>query len=202
MQKAEYPPLVQELIRQLRRMPGIGPRSAERIALWIVQSKDARPQEIAQAIAASAQGVRSCVRCGFFAEEELCVVCRDPGRDRALLCVVEQPTDIVPLERMGAYRGYYHALGGKLSPLDHVGPEQLRIEGLLARIGADQPQEIILALSADVEGEATANYLADLLSNLPVKLTRIAQGLPAGLGLESADDLTIARAFSGRTTMR
>ncbi|MGA8660525.1 MAG: recombination mediator RecR [Chthoniobacterales bacterium] len=198
MRKTEYPPLIQELIRQLRRMPGIGPRSAERIALWMIQSGDARAREIAEAISRSTAGVRNCAKCGFFAEQELCTICLDPGRDPSLLCIVEQPTDVLPLERTGAFFGLYHALGGKLSPLDHVGPENLRIESLLQRVRAERPQEVILALGADVEGEATASYLGELLSRESVKITRIAQGLPAGVGLENADDLTLARAFSGR----
>lgn len=179
-------------------MPGIGPRSAERIALWMIQSPDARALEIAEAISRSTAGVRNCVRCGFFSEQELCTICSDPDRDSSLLCVVEQPTDVLPLERTGAYSGLYHTLGGKLSPLDHVGPENLRIESLFQRVRGERPQEVILALSADVEGEATASYLGELLSREVTKITRIAQGLPAGLGLENADDLTLSRAFSGR----
>lgn len=142
--------------------------------------------------------MRNCAKCGFFAEKELCTICLDPGRDPSLLCVVEQPTDVLPLERTGEFSGLYHTLGGKLSPLDHVGPENLRIESLLQRVRGERPQEVILALSADVEGEATASYLGELLAGEGARITRIAQGLPAGAGLESADDLTLARAFSGR----
>jgi recombination protein RecR len=202
MQRIEYPPLIQELIRQLRRMPGIGPRSAERIALWIVQKKEARANEIAETIAKTVLGIRSCLRCGFFAESEQCAICADPGRDTARLCVVEQPTDILSLERTGAFRGLYHSLGGRLSPLDHVGPEDLRIDALLQRVQEEHPDELILALSADVEGEATLSYLGDLLARQGVIITRIAQGLPAGSGLETADELTLARAFSGRTLLQ
>jgi recombination protein RecR len=199
MQRVDFPPLIQELIRQLRRMPGVGPRSAERIALWIVQRKDARADEIAEAISKTVAGIRSCVRCGFFAETELCVICSDPERDARRLCVVEQPTDILSLERSGAFRGLYHSLGGRLSPLDHIGPEDLRIDSLLHRVREERPDELIFALSLDVEGEATLSYLADLLQPEGINITRIAQGLPAGAGLESADELTLARAFSGRT---
>lgn len=199
MQRVDFPPLIQELIRQLRRMPGVGPRSAERIALWIVQRKDARANEIAEAISKTVAGIRSCVRCGFFAETELCVICSDPERDARRLCVVEQPTDILSLERSGAFRGLYHSLGGRLSPLDHIGPEDLRIDSLLRRVREERPDELIFALSLDVEGEATLSYLADLLRPEGINITRIAQGLPAGAGLESADELTLARAFSGRT---
>jgi recombination protein RecR len=198
MKRVEYPAPIGELVAQLRRMPGIGPRSAERIALWMNQSKDARPVEIAAAIQAAAEGVQPCERCGFFATGALCEICADASRNGEMLCVVEQATDILPLERTGVYKGRYHALGGRIAPLDHVGPEQLRIAELLMRIDLEAPHEIILALGADVEGEATANYLRDLLREKPVTVTRIAQGLPAGGGLESADELTLSRALSGR----
>lgn len=185
-------------------MPGIGPRSAERIALWMNQSRDAHPQDIAAAIRTASEEVRLCAKCGFFTTGTLCEICADETRDAAQLCVVEQATDILPLERTGAFRGRYHALGGRISPLDHVAPEDLRIEPLLARIDAEKPDEVILALGADVEGEATANYIAELLRErtAPVQVTRIAQGLPAGGGLENADELTLSRALSGRVTLR
>ena len=198
MKRVEYPGAILELVAQLRRMPGIGPRSAERIALWMNQSRDARAMEIARAIQAAAEGIRPCVRCGFFSVGDVCEICVDESRNGDLLCVVEQATDILPLERTGVYRGRYHALGGRIAPLDHVGPEQLRIKELLTRVDAENPREIILALGADVEGEATANYLADLLREKGVRVTRIAQGLPAGGGLESADELTLSRAMAGR----
>jgi recombination protein RecR len=202
LQRIDYPSLIQELIRQLRRMPGIGPRSAERIALWIVQSKDARASAIAAAISETVSGIQPCTKCGFFSESDLCAICSDVTRDSTSLCVVEQPTDILSLERTGIFRGLYHSLGGRLSPLDHVGPENLRIDSLERRVLEEPPQELILALGADVEGEATAGYLADLLAREGLKITRIAQGLPAGSGLESADELTLARAFGGRTALR
>ena len=199
MKRIDYPAAIKALIAELKRMPGIGPRSAERIALWMIQSRDARAGEIGRAIAEVTQSVRPCPRCGFFTTAALCDICGDPSRDPAALCVVEQPTEILPLERTGVFRGCYHALGGRISPLDHVGPEDLRIDALLERIKAEKPGEIILALGADVEGEATANYLAGLLRELPVTVTRLAQGMPAGGGLESADELTLSRAMAGRT---
>jgi recombination protein RecR len=202
LQRIDYPPLIQELIRQLRRLPGIGPRSAERIAIWIVQAKDARASVIAKAITETVSGIRPCTKCGFFSEADLCVICSDGARDSTSLCVVEQPTDILSLERTGIFRGLYHSLGGRLSPLDHIGPESLRIDSLERRVLEERPQELILALGADVEGEATAGYLADLLARDGLKITRIAQGLPAGSGLESADELTLARAFGGRTALK
>ena len=182
-------------------MPGVGPRSAERIALWLVQSRDEKPEQIASAIRTTRQTVRPCVRCGFFATDKLCEICADSSRVLDLLCVVEQPTDILPLEKTSAFRGYYHSLGGRISPLDHVAPEDLRIKELLERVEREKFSEIIFALAADVEGEATTNYLVELLKNKPVTLTRIAHGLPAGGGLESADELTLYQALSGRTKL-
>jgi recombination protein RecR len=199
MQRIDYPPLIQELIRQLRRMPGVGPRSAERMALWIVQRKEARADLIAEAISKTVSGIRACVRCGFFAEANQCAICLDPSRDTQSLCVVEQSTDILWLERSRAFGGLYHSLGGRLSPLDHIGPEDLRIDSLVRRVKEDQLHEVIFALSLDVEGEATLSYIGELLKLEGVNITRMAQGLPAGSGLETADELTLARAFSGRT---
>ncbi|MEI6560594.1 MAG: recombination mediator RecR [Verrucomicrobiota bacterium] len=201
MKRVEYPAPLRELVAQLKRMPGIGPRSAERIALWMIGARNARPGEIAAAIASVTETVHPCPRCGFFATEPLCEICAEEGRTPDVICVVEQATDILPLERTGAFRGLYHALGGRISPLDHVGPEDLRIDALLQRVRKEQPAEVILALSSDVEGEATANYLAGLLREFPVQVTRIAQGLPAGGGLEHADELTLSRALSGRVRL-
>ena len=201
MKRGDYPPAIKALIAELKRLPGIGPRSAERIALWMIQSRDARPAEVARVIADVTQSIRPCPRCGFFSTESLCDICADAQRDATVLCVVEQPTDILPLERTGVFRGRYHTLGGRISPLDHIGPEDLRIDALLDRIKAEQPAEIILALGSDVEGEATANYLAGLLRELSVTITRLAQGMPAGGGLEHADELTLSRAMSGRTRL-
>jgi recombination protein RecR len=198
VKRGEYPAPIKSLIAELKRMPGIGPRSAERIALWMIQSRDARAGEIARAIGDVVQTVKACPRCGFFTTAEVCDFCADAARDASLICVVEQATDILPIERTGVFRGLYHALGGRISPLDHIGPEDLRIEALIARIKADAPSEIILALGADVEGEATANYLAALLRELPLTVTRLAQGMPAGSGLEHADELTLSRAMAGR----
>ena len=192
---------IRNLIAQLRQMPGVGPRSAERIALWIVRARNDQPGQIARAITETRQAVHPCALCGFFTTEEICEICADSSRPTELLCIVEQPTDILPLEKTGAFRGRYHSLGGKISPLDHVGPEDLRINELLDRLDRERISEIIFALSADVEGEATTNYLVELLKGKPVMLTRIARGLPAGAGLESADELTLYQALSGRTKL-
>jgi recombination protein RecR len=201
VRRTEYPAAIRELIAQLRQMPGVGPRSAERIALWMVQAKAGQPEQIAAAIAATRQTVRPCRRCGFFATGEVCEICSDTARTQDILCVVEQPTDILPLEKTSAFRGLYHSLGGRISPLDHVAPEDLRIRELLDRVEKESFSEIIFALAADVEGEATTNYLVDLLKDKSVSLTRIAHGLPAGGGLESADELTLYQALSGRTKL-
>lgn len=182
-------------------MPGVGPRSAERIALWIVQARENQPEEIATAITDTRRVIHPCKRCGYFATNEECDICADPSRAADLLCVVEQPTDILPLEKTSAFRGRYHSLGGRISPLDHVGPEDLRIKELLDRLETENFSEIIFALAADVEGEATTNYLVDLLRNKPITLTRIAHGLPAGTALESADELTLSQALTGRTKL-
>lgn len=201
MKPVDYPEPFRHLARELKRLPGIGPRSAERIALWLASAKDARPLELAATLQHAAEHLRSCVTCGFFSVEERCEICRDESRTGGEICVVEQATDILPLERTGFFRGRYHVLGGRLAPLDHIGPEQLRIGELLNRLKTEHPREIILALSADVEGEATTHYLAEVLASTGIPLTRIAHGLPAGGGLEHADPLTLQRALSGRSAL-
>ena len=201
MKRTEYPAPIGDLITQLRQMPGIGPRSAERIALWIVRARHEQPEGIARAIAATRAAIHPCRQCGFFATADLCQICSDESRSRDQLCVVEQPTDILPLEKTGAFRGLYHSLGGRISPLDRVAPEDLRIADLIERVEKQMPNEIIFALAADVEGEATTNYLVELLKKYPITVTRIAHGLPAGGGLESADELTLYRALAGRTKL-
>ncbi|PYL60736.1 MAG: recombination protein RecR [Verrucomicrobia bacterium] len=201
MRRTEYPAAIRNLIAQLRQMPAVGPRSAERIALWMVRARDDQPEQIARAVVDTRQSIRPCNLCGFFAAGEICEICADSSRSTELLCVVEQPTDIVPLEKTGAFRGRYHSLGGKISPLDHVSPEDLRIKELLQRIERERISEIIFALPADVEGESTTNYIVDLLKDKAITLTRIARGIPAGGGLESADELTLSAALSGRTRL-
>lgn len=202
MKPVDFPAPVKALVAELKRLPGVGSRSAERIAVWLLQSPKANPLPLADSLTAAKQAIRPCSVCGFFATEAGCDVCDDPTRDAQLLCVVEQATDVLPLERSGSFRGRYHCLGGKLSPLDRVSPEDLRIPSLVRRIeSASAEIEVILALGSDVEGEATANYLADLLRGRNCRLTRIAQGLPAGGGLEHADELTLMRAMQGRRSV-
>lgn len=202
MTRADFPEPVRELVAGLKRLPGIGPRSAERIAVWLLQNPKADPAALAAALTKARETVRPCPVCGFFATDDGCALCDDPKRDDHSLCVVEQATDVLPMERAGVFRGRYHCLGGKLSPLDRVSPEDLRIPPLLRRIeAATGGIEVVLALGSDVEGEATANYLAELLRGKNCTLTRIAQGLPAGGGLEHADELTLIRAMQGRRSV-
>ena len=197
--RADYPESVKALVGELKRLPGVGPRSAERMAIWLLQHPKADPLALATALQTAKEEVVPCPVCGFFATRETCGICDDPKRDPSLLCVVEQATDVLPLERSGAFRGRYHCLGGKLSPLDRVSPEDLRIPQLVQRIEtAETELEVILALGADVEGEATSNYLAEILRGKNCRITRIAQGLPAGGGLDHADELTLMRALEGR----
>ncbi len=196
MKNADYPEPFRALVRELRRLPGVGPRSAERMALWLLEDGE-RSAALAEMVAAARDAVRHCVECGFFSTGDRCELCIDDGRER-LLCVVERATDILPIERSGAFRGYYHALGGRLSPLEHVGPEDLRLTELTSRLDGGEFSEVILALSTDVEGEATANYLVEILAPRGVRVSRLAQGMPAGGGLENADELTLARAMAGR----
>jgi len=196
MARIEYPEAVGKLVDELRRLPGVGPRSAERIAIWLLQSAKADPLALAATLEKAKAEIIACPTCGFFATADRCAICADPTRD-SVLCVVEQATDVLPLERSGAFKGRYHCLGGKLSPLDNVTPDDLRIGPLLRRIDNEHVTEVILAPGSDVEGEATANYLAGLLKG-KCPVTRIAQGLPAGGGLEHADALTLARALEGR----
>lgn len=197
MARAGFPEPVVELIAELKRLPGIGPRSAERVAVWLLQSEKSNGAELSGAIQEAKASVSSCDTCGFFATAAGCPVC-DSQRDAALLCVVEQATDVLPMERAGVFSGYYHCLGGKLSPLDNVTPDDLRIASLMKRVDQTPGVEVILALGADVEGEATSNYLAEMLASRHCSVTRIAQGLPAGGGLDHADELTLMRAMQGR----
>ena len=200
MKKIDYPPQLRALIQQFKKLPGIGPKSAERMVIWLLRGGARQiAGELATSLAVASQEITLCPRCGFFATEHtLCEICASDQRDAALLCVVENATDILPLERTGAFKGHYHVLGGRISPLDNVGPEDLRIGLLMQRVGQGEIREIIIAVGSDVEGEATAHFLSDLLRDKNVRISRIAQGLPAGGGLESADELTLYRALHGR----
>jgi len=192
------PSAVAELVAALNRLPGIGPRSAERLALHLVQAPPHAVQELAKALLAARERVFPCDTCGALAESQPCALCADPSRDSALLCVVERPVDILLVEKAGAYRGRFHVLGGRLSPIDGVGPEDLRIAELENRLAREPIREVILALPTDVEGDATSHYLGKRLGGTGPKITRLARGLPAGSALEYADELTLARALEDR----
>ncbi len=198
MKAIDFPLQLKALIGELRRLPGVGPRSAERIAIWALQNKRARPLDLASAIIDATESIRPCGTCGFFTSDECCQICEDEQRDRSSICVVEQATDVIKIEQSGSFKGLFHCLGGKLSPLDNVGPEDLKIHQLLKRVDELQVTEVILAVGSDVEGEATANYLIDELSGRDCQISRIAQGLPAGGGLDHADELTLLRAMNDR----
>ena len=198
MAALDYPPPLRRLIAQLKSLPGLGPRSAERLMLWLMQD-GGRIEPMLDALADASAHVQACEDCGFFIErEEECALCHNPKRQQQVICVVEQAADVLKLERSGAFQGLYHVLGGKLSPLDNVTPEDLRIEALLARVKRMSTEEVILAVGSDVEGEATASYLNDLLKAEGISVTRLAQGLPAGGGLDHADELTLYQALHGR----
>lgn len=202
MKGVSFPPEVVELVQALRQLPGIGPRSAERIAVWTINANLSAANRLSVALKNVSQSIQRCHRCGFYlAKDTACVVCDDVTRDGETLCVVEQPTDLIALDRTGAYRGQFHCLGGKLSPLENVGPDELRISSLMDRLSnSSQFREVILALGSDVEGEATSNYLVDLVKTKfsALSVSQLAQGLPVGGGLEHADELTLFRALNGR----
>lgn len=194
----DYPQPVQNLIAQLSRLPGIGKRSAERIALHLLKTSSDTSQRLAQAVLEARSKIRNCSRCGNYTENDPCAICSNQRRDPGLICVVEGPNDILTLEKAATFEGVYFSLMGRISPLDGVGPEQLRIGTLIERVKQDKPKEVILALAADVEGEATAHYVAEQLKPLGALVTRIGLGLPAGSTLEAADEVTLSRSLEGR----
>jgi len=195
------PDSITALIAALGKLPGIGPRSAERIALHLVQTDSPMVRQLAEVLLLAREKIRFCDICGALTEQSPCGICTDARRDASLVCVVERAVDILSIEKSGAYRGKFHVLGGKISPLDGVEPEDLRIAGLEKRIERESIKELIIALSTDVEGDATSHYLAKRLSRPGLKISRIAYGLPAGSGLEYADELTLSRALEGRREM-
>jgi recombination protein RecR len=195
------PASITNLIAALARLPGVGPRSAERIALHLVQADSAVVKQLADIILHAREKIQFCTICGALTEKSPCPVCDDTRRDASLVCVVERAVDILSVEKSGTYRGKFHVLGGKISPLDGVEPEDLRIAGLEKRLAHEPVKEIIIALGTDVEGDATSFYLAKRLARPGLKISRIAYGLPAGSGLEFADELTLSRALEGRREM-
>jgi recombination protein RecR len=196
-----YEGAIQDLIDELGRLPGIGPKSAQRIAFHIIQSERVDISRLADVLRTVKEKVKFCTECGNISEEELCRICRDPRRDPALICVVEESKDVIAIEKTREFRGKYHVLGGAISPIDGIGPESLRIRELMVRLAATEIQEIIIATDPNLEGEATATYLSRLLKPLGMKVSRLASGLPVGGDLEYADEVTLGRAFEGRRTV-
>ena len=193
-----YEGIVQELIDELGRLPGIGPKSAQRIAFHILQTESFDVKRLAQILLEVRDKVRFCSICGNVAEQETCSICRDPRRSQTTICVVEEAKDVVAIERTREFRGLYHVLGGAISPIDGIGPDDLRIAQLVKRLADSTVTEVIIATDPNLEGEATATYLARLLRPMGLRVTRIASGLPVGGDLEYADEITLGRAFEGR----
>ncbi|TLM66559.1 MAG: recombination protein RecR [Actinobacteria bacterium] len=196
-----WAPSIARLLEELERLPGVGPKSAQRIAYHLLRADEESARRLADAIVEVKQTVRFCTRCFNLAEEDLCAVCADPRRDASAVCVVEEPRDVVAIERTGEFRGVYHVLQGAISPIDGIGPEQLRVRELIARIGEGGVEEVVVATNPNVEGETTAVYLAKLIKPLGVRVTRIASGLPVGGDLEFADEVTLGRALEARREM-
>ncbi len=196
-----YPTSIRQVIRQLSKLPGIGEKTAERLTMYILRSSRSDAEQLARSIAELKDKVRWCSLCFSLSEEEHCSICSNPSRDQRLICVVEQPADMVSIEKSGAYNGRYHVLQGALSPMDGIGPDAIRIKELIARIVEGGIQEVILATGTQVEGEATASYLLGLLEKFPVKITRIASGVPIGGDLKYIDQVTLKRAMETRHAM-
>lgn len=191
-------PSIQKLLDELERLPGIGPKSAQRIAYWLLNADKATALRLAEAIVEVKSTVRFCARCFNYAEGDLCDICASDKRDGGLLCVVSEPRDIPPIERTGVFKGVYHVLGGALSPMEGVGPDDLHIAELLRRLGSEDVREVVLATNPNIEGETTAAYLARLIKPLGIQVTRLASGLPVGGDLEFADEVTLGRALEAR----
>ncbi|MBE0584383.1 MAG: recombination protein RecR [Desulfofustis sp.] len=192
------PPALERLIRSFSQLPGIGSKTATRLALNILRRPAAEAREMGTALAELHGAIRLCSRCMTFSENDPCVICSDQRRDASLICVVEQPADLMAIEKTDSYRGHYHILHGVLSPIDGIGPEEIKVRELLARLQHDTVSEVLIATSSTVPGEATASYLIDRLQQLPVKLTRLACGIPMGMDIKYADQYTLARAIQGR----
>ena len=196
-----YEGVVQDLVDELGRLPGVGPKSAQRIAFHLLQADPADVRRLAEVLIKVKETARFCEVCGNISEEQTCRICRDPRRDQTVLCVVEEPKDVVAIERTKEFRGRYHVLGGAISPIDNIGPDQLRIRELMTRLSDGAVTEVILATDPNLEGEATATYLTRFLQPLGLRVSRLASGLPVGGDLEYADEVTLGRAFEGRRTV-
>ncbi len=191
-------PSIQKLLDELERLPGVGPKSAQRIAYWLLNTDKATALRLSDAIVEVKDTVHFCTRCFNYAESELCDICASGKRDASVLCVVSEPRDIPPIERTGVFQGVYHVLGGALSPMEGIGPDDLHIAELLKRLGSEDVQEVVLATNPNIEGETTAAYLARLIKPLGITVTRLASGLPVGGDLEFADEVTLGRALEAR----
>ena len=193
-----FPVSMRTLVDEFSKMPGIGPKTAQRLAFYILKSSKIEAETLARAIVKVKESVRSCKVCNNLSDGELCEICKNPSRERSIICVVEEPNDVITIEKAGTYNGLYHVLLGSLSPLDGIGPQDLKIDELLERTKRGHFKEIIIATDFNTEGEATALYLSRILKNAGAKLTRVAYGIPVGSDLEHADQATIAKAFEGR----
>ena len=193
-----YEGIIQDLIDELGRLPGVGPKSAQRIAFHIIQSDRVDVTRLAEILKTVTERVKFCTVCGNISEEDICKICRDPRRDNTAICVVEESKDVLAIEKTREFKGKYHVLGGAISPIDGIGPENLRIRELMARRAETEISEIIIATDPNLEGEATATYLTRLIKPLGIKVSRLASGLPVGGDLEYADEVTLGRAFEGR----
>jgi recombination protein RecR len=193
-----YEGIIQDLIDELGRLPGVGPKSAQRIAFHIIQSDRVDVSRLSEVLKSVNERVKFCTTCGNISEEQLCRICRDPKRDDSLICVVEESKDVLAIEKTREFKGKYHVLGGAISPIDGIGPENLRIKELITRLAQTQINEVIIATDPNLEGEATATYLTRLIKPLGIRVSRLASGLPVGGDLEYADEITLGRAFEGR----
>ena len=193
-----YEGIIQDLIDELGRLPGVGPKSAQRIAFHIIQSDRVDVSRLSEILKTVKERVKFCTTCGNISEEEICRICKDPRRDNSSICVVEESKDVLAIEKTREFKGKYHVLGGAISPIDGIGPENLRIKELMTRLAQTQINEVIIATDPNLEGEATATYLTRLIKPLGVKVSRLASGLPVGGDLEYADEITLGRAFEGR----
>ena len=196
-----YEGAIQDLIDELGRLPGVGPKSAQRIAFHIIQSERVDVARLIEVLRTVKERVKFCKECGNISEEELCRICRDERRDGSQICVVEESKDVIAIEKTREFRGKYHVLGGSISPIDGIGPDNLRIRELMTRLSATDITEVIIATDPNVEGEATATYLVRLIKPLGIKVSRLASGLPVGGDLEYADEVTLGRAFEGRRSL-
>ena len=195
-----YEGIVQDLIDEFGKLPGIGPKSAQRIAFFVVQNENYDPTKMSELLSTIRDKVRFCQICGMISDRDTCGICSDARRNPAMICVVEEAKDVLAIERTHEYRGYYHVLGGAISPIDGIGPDDLRISSLMTRLADSSVTEVIIATDPNLEGEATATYLSRLLVQPGLKVTRLASGLPVGGDLEYADEVTLGRAFEGRRT--